>query len=341
MLVTGVDTIGVRGARVVLHRIGRADQGPLDSAATGSEGGFRFRFPADSEAVYLLSARHAGIEYFSDPVLPDAAGQARVLVIVADTSSAAPVTLASRFMLAGAPEVDSARIVLDVLVLSNESGKTRVPVDATTPTWALSGLPSVTIRVENGTEFSREAVTVRKDSVLVFAPVSPGRRQLVLGYVLPSGARELSLAVDRALAELTVLGEETTLRVDAPGLREGPHEQVEGRSIRRWVGSAESGDLIRLRFPREGGGSDRLALAALVLLTAAALVGGYFWSRRRVAPAVRTGPPTSPTALLDEMARLDARYDGHEAEVAPGEWAAYLRRRDELKSSLARALEGR
>src|SRR5919107_828614 len=62
------DSTPVAGVRVVLHRVGQVLQGPVDSTNTDSRGRFRLRFIADTSAIYLLSARYSGIEYFSPPV---------------------------------------------------------------------------------------------------------------------------------------------------------------------------------------------------------------------------------------------------------------------------------
>src|SRR5512135_3767065 len=75
---SGADSIPVAGARVLLHRIGRSVQGPIDSAFADRRGAFRFRFVPDTSAVYLTSSRYDGIEYFSptvhlDPAAPDTA----------------------------------------------------------------------------------------------------------------------------------------------------------------------------------------------------------------------------------------------------------------------------
>ena len=61
----GEDSVPVPGVRVVLHRVGEAEQGPVDSIASGPDGGFRFTLVRDTSVLYLLSARYHGIEYFS------------------------------------------------------------------------------------------------------------------------------------------------------------------------------------------------------------------------------------------------------------------------------------
>ena len=58
------------GAWVTLHRVGRDSAGPLDSLRTGAQGRYTFRYrrAADDSAVYFVSARWAGITYFSPPL---------------------------------------------------------------------------------------------------------------------------------------------------------------------------------------------------------------------------------------------------------------------------------
>ncbi|HET7469388.1 MAG TPA: hypothetical protein VFJ81_06915, partial [Gemmatimonadales bacterium] len=50
------DTIALPHARLVLHRVGRDAQGPIDSMVADGAGRFRFRFKADTSAIYLLSS---------------------------------------------------------------------------------------------------------------------------------------------------------------------------------------------------------------------------------------------------------------------------------------------
>ena len=83
-----------------------------------------------------------------------------------------------------------------------------------------------------------------------------------------------------------------------------------------------------------------LILAALVGAVALvlALSGGYLLSRRAQRSEGRT--PIAPAeGLLDQLAVLDARYLGREAEIDAGEWAEYqahrARRKDELQGRLA------
>src|SRR5919112_5474935 len=91
------DSAPLIGARVLLHRVGRDIQGPVDSTRADDRGRFRFRFRPDTSALYLLSVRYGGIEYFSTPVhtnpgRPDTA----IRLVACDTSSTAPVAVEAR-----------------------------------------------------------------------------------------------------------------------------------------------------------------------------------------------------------------------------------------------------
>lgn len=345
-VVIGADTLAVSGARVVLHGVGRQAQGPLDSTRAGPDGGFRFAFASQAQTVYILSARHAGIEYFSEPIGTTSPGPARVRIVVSDTSSGAPVGLAARYFLVGVTDAASERSVIDVLVLENASGRTRVSADSSRPTWAMSGLPDATTAVEDGTEFSVGAVRVRNDSVLVFAPIPPGRRQVVLSHTLAVGAASLRVPIPVEVPELSVLGEEPGLRVEGPGIAAMPAGQLEGQAIMQWSGRVDAGGSLTLRFARPdrpGPGT----LAGLVALIAAGFSVAAWRALRRPpapAPASPTGSVPSPdgaAALLDALARLDARHKDHPGRMTATEWSDYQAERARLKARLASALARR
>ena len=123
----GADSVPVPSVRVVLHRVGQLEQGPEDSTVSGPGGGFRFRFHADSGAVYLLSARYRDIEYFSTPVHTNAARpDTAIRLVVYDTSSRVPVTLAARHLVIPRPSEDGSREILDLVILSNPGTRTKL-----------------------------------------------------------------------------------------------------------------------------------------------------------------------------------------------------------------------
>ncbi|HEX7024645.1 MAG TPA: hypothetical protein VF187_07490, partial [Gemmatimonadales bacterium] len=190
--IAGSDTLAVPGAPVVLHRVGPDRQGPIDTTITAHDGRFRFRFPPDTTATFLLSTRYAGIEYFSRPVAVATGIDTALTVIVADTSSAQPVSVAQRTILISQADESGTRIVLDWFVLRNAGTLTRVAPDTTRAAWS-TPLPEAAQNVEladsRQSQFAAEALAFRGDSALVFAPISPGDKELLLQYRIPAGLR--------------------------------------------------------------------------------------------------------------------------------------------------------
>src|SRR5919107_1785424 len=162
------DSTPVAGVRVVLHRVGQVLQGPLDSTRTDSRGRFRCRFRADTSAIYLLSARHSGIEYFSPPVHTNPARPDTAIRIIAyDTSSTAPISVEARHLVVSRPGEDGSRSILDLIVLKNAGQRTRIAADSSRPTW-IGRLPRGTLGLELGeSDVSPEAVGRDGDSLIV------------------------------------------------------------------------------------------------------------------------------------------------------------------------------
>lgn len=325
------DTVGVPRARVVLHRVGRDRQGPIDSTVAGPRGDFRFRFLPDTSAVYLLSSGWAGIEYFSSPVHTDpTAPDTGLRVIVSDTSSSAPVEIVSRHLVVSKPTAGGSRPVLEIVVLTNGGTATRVSADSTRPTWA-GGLPTGAFNFEAGSgDFSNEAVSFRHDSVLVFGPIAPGEKQVIFTYSLPAGTGPVKVAVPDSIAMFNILLEEFDLTVAGGGLSKADSQEIEGRSFRQWAGPAPAGASITINFPGQGIGAWILPVLVGSLAVVLVLLGGKVLKRR---PAVG-----SPGPALDQLAQLDARYAGREGSVPAEEWEHYQSQRARLKQEVSAQL---
>jgi hypothetical protein len=334
---TATDSIGISGVRVVLHRVGQLAQGPVDSTVSGPDGRFRFRFRADTAAIYLLSARHRGIEYFSTPVhtnpaRPDTA----IALVVYDTSSRAPVTLSARHLVVARPGEGGDRDVLDLLVLSNAGRLARVAPDSLGASW-VGPLPAGSEGLDVGEgDVSPDAVRRRHDSLVVSAPIAPGEKQLAVQYRLPAGLRDLVLPLGDSGTRVNLLLEEGGARVSGP-LTLADSQQIQGRSFHRWTGVAGAGATIRVALPGPPG-TPTSWLVALVVLLGAGLAAATWAVARRPRPAQL--PVADHAALLDAIARLDARYAGREGDTPSEEWSAYQARRAALKTELEAALAG-
>ncbi len=335
--VTGQDTIGMAGAQVMLHQVGRSRQGPVDSTITGRRGEFRFRFKPDTSAVYLLSSAHAGIEYFSTPVhTVPARPDTGLVLVVSDTSSTGPIRVTSRHVVIGKPRAgDGTRAVLEILVLRNDGPTTRVAADSLRPSW-MTPLPKRAFNFQVGQgDVSPEALQFRDASVRLFAPIAPGEKQLLYTYQLPSAPGTVRIPIPDSVGIINVLLEEFDRTVSGGAIERGDSQAIEGRSFRQWSGPVGAGSVVAIDFPGIGTRWVLPALVAVVALSLGAVAVRTLVSR----PA--SMPSAAPVPILDQLARLDARYHGRESEVSTAEWAGYRADRARLKDELARQLAER
>ncbi len=334
-VVTG-DTMPVGSVSVVLHRVSQTAQGPIDTVPTGISGRFDIRFRADTSALFLFSVRYEGIEYFSAPIRgyagrPDTG----LVIIVADTSSTIPVTVAERTLLIGRPDQSNSRMVIDWLVLFNPGDRTRVVSD-TRPAWAVP-LPEEAQQVALAdihlSQFSPDAVSFRGDSIQVFAPISPGRKELVLQYRIPGTAKRMVVPAP-GTDSVFVLIEEPDARVERPALTRSAGQQVEGRGFQRWVGVLGSASEIAIALPGPGLSAKSL-LPALLAITILGFVGLALVRARR-----RTVQPegADPIALADAIARLDQQKTDAGVGWSADRETTYRAERARLKVLLERAL---
>ena len=339
----GQDAVPLAGTTVVLHRISREAQGPLDSARTDAAGRFRFRFPADTTSLYIVTARYQGIEYFSNPLATNPARPDSAVVLqVFDTSSTQPVHTEARHIVIAKPADDGTRTVVELLVLNNPGDVTRVARDSLGSTWhALIPPQAVGFSAEDG-DLSAGAVDRNMDSVLVLAPLAPGERQITIQYHLPPNAGRLEYRFDEADNGVNVLVEEPDATVTGGTLAQTDSVSViQGRPFRHFNGVVDSGDVVVVTVPTPF----RLGAAwliALVALVGAALLAGTVRVFGRAAPTPAVGAGSAGESIDDLLARL-ARLDD-ELDRLPDDSAqrpALSAERHALKAQLAAALARR
>jgi hypothetical protein len=339
VLPRGADTVPVPGARVVLHRVGRDRQGPLDSASADASGRFRFRFQADTAAIYLLSARWADVEYFSPPVHTNPARPDTAMrVVVYDTSSIAPIGVEARHIVVPRPGPGGTRSILDLIMLRNDGRVARVAPDSSRPSWRLV-LPPGTGDMEVGeSDLSPDAIVREGDTVKVLAPLAPGQKQLSLEYSVTPVRGKLEFPVGSG-GPVNLLVEERNARVSGGTLALADSQVIEGRSFRRYTGSVPAGGTVVLAVgAASAAAAARLALPVLVGAVAVMLAAAAWWLIRRPS---RRAPALLPEQMLDAIAALDARYAGREPEIAADEWRRYVAERARLKAELERTLAAR
>jgi hypothetical protein len=315
----------------VLHRVAQTAQGPVDSVVTGPDGRFRFMLTRDTTTLHLLSARHHGIEYFSTPLdnRPSGGNEAMTLV-VHDTSSRAPVAISARHVVIPRAGDDGTREVLDLVLLANAGTETRVAPDSLGASWT-GPLPPRSEGLELGeSDVSPDAVSRRGDSAIVSAPIAPGEKQLAFQYHLPAGRQDIEIPVGAMPVAMNVLLEEPGARVTSPGVVLADSQLIEGRTFQRWSGDLPANAVVRVTLPGSGSNAAPV-LAAMVAVLALALLAAA-WRLLPSAGAVSTD------RLVGEIAQLDTRYQGREAETTSEEWGRYLERRGRLKAELEAAL---
>lgn len=324
------DTVAAPGVRLLLHRVARDSQSPIDSAITDARGRFRIRFRADTGALYLLSASYGGIEYFSSPVHTDPASPDTALrVLVYDTSSTAPVRITARHIVVARPGEDGSRAVLELLVLRNDGVLARVAGDSARSSWGMA-LPAGSARVQLGEgDLSPDAVTRRGDSLLVLAPIAPGDKQLTLEYLIPGDREKVDFPLDTGVT-VNVLVEESAAKVSGRTLALADSQLVQERWFHRWSGRIVDKSGVHLTLPQMGRTSRRLLAGLIAGVVLVLGLAGWRVAVRRVPRP----PAVAPDQLVEALAELDARYDGHESEVPADEWGRYQEKRARLKAAL-------
>jgi hypothetical protein len=112
---------------------------------------------------------------------------------------------------------------------------------------------------------------------------------------------------------------------------------IEGRSFRRWTGDVPAGGTLSLVLPGTRRTPQLLLLVVAGLMTLVLGIAGWYGIRTHR----RVGPATSPEELVYAIASLDARFLDRHAETSAAEWAAYQKRRSQLKAQLESSLAAR
>ena len=341
---------GVEGSWVVLHRVATDHSGPLDSVRTARDGSFSMRYtPSGSpDAIYFVSATHAGIAYFSPPLDTAHAVEAAELAVFDTTSAPVPIHVRGHHIVVTAPEEDGGREVVEVFELANDSTVTRVASDEV-PVWSTT-LPdgAENVRIGQG-DLSEDAIRTDGGRIRVYAPLAPGIKQLSYAYRLPGDAFPMTRPVEGRGALLEVLLEEPNATATAPGLSRVDPVSVESRAFNRFLAQeVTQGGVIRIETPRMAFLSRRAWIVAVVALIAAAMAFLLLRSNRRGPQRViRRSPSASPAPLTAirpverlarEIAELDARME-NTRDASDEDRAMYARRRAELKTALASALD--
>src|SRR5262249_38676502 len=138
----------------------------------------------------------------------------------------------------------------EVFEIDNGGLTTVVARDTLTPLWSASVPPEAESLSVGAGDVGAGAVAFRRGRADVFAPMSPGVRQLVMTYVLPARAFPVSVPIQRATLVLEVLAEETRAHIEGARLAEVTPALLEGRTFRRFLArDVPANSVVRLDAP--------------------------------------------------------------------------------------------
>lgn len=300
--------------QVTLHKVSSREAGPVDSAVTDARGGYAFRVLApDSQSMYLVSARYGGIAYFSQPAQAGAPSAPSQIVVFDTTSGDVRVQLQGRHVVVSSPSADGIRSVIDVLEVENDTVVTRVAGASNRPTYSLL-LPegARNVRASQG-EMGEGTVEIRNGRADLFAPLSPGLRQLVVTYELPPGVFPLAIPLERTVGVLEVLLEEPGATVAGGGLVSQGGVSVDGKTFTRYLGQNAPASAVLTLAVVGGGAGSSLPTWIVPLVLALATLGVIVLFARR-SPA--TLQPAARAAASGD-APVAAAHPAHAAHAAP------------------------
>ena len=333
--IVGGDSVAAPAAVVLLHRVGRDAQGVVDSVRTAPDGRFAFRFVRDSGATYLISARWSGIEYFAPPLVNGTPVDG-LTIVVADTTSTAPVSIGARHVAISGPAPDGTRTVVDLVILQNVGTLTRVARDSVTPTWRML-LPAfaANVRVADS-DFSPAAFDQHADTLMLFAAIPPGERQIFIDYQLPPGTRRFALPIDQPINAVNLLAEE---RVTITGAVQQVDTVVNERAFHRWTASLSRPGMLIVAMPRIGPPAWTIPLLVSLFAASLAIVGSLLVRPRAPQFSSPAASGAEIELLVDRIATLDVANRAGPETVGAAAWAEYLTQRATLRQELDRVAQ--
>lgn len=340
------------GTWVTLHRVGKDTAGPIDSLRTDAKGQYRFRFTpfGASDGVYFASTTWGGIAYFTPPLKAvDSRGDDAEITVFDTTSVRFQLTVKGRHLIVGKADTTQFRTVIEVFELSNDSLRTLVATDTTSPmpTWSVS-IPASALDVRaNEGEISPDAFVAGPGRVSVYAPIAPGIKQVAFSYKVPTSSFPLSMRAEGGAVVFEVLLEEPQGFVTGKGFANVDPVTLEGRNFRRFLSQdVQANAELIIELPSSALPGRNLYIAGLLVAIGMLMMVVLMRSMQRrasqriaVEPTMRPRESDAPwhERLAQEIAALDETY----ARIAdPSEMVqkAYDTRRSELKGALSAAL---
>jgi hypothetical protein len=330
---------------VVVHRIGPDRSGPLDSVRTTAAGNYsvRYKVSGDSSALYIAVATYHGIAYITSPLrLARVSGDDAQIIVYDTTSPPYPLRVAGRHFVVTTPDADGRRRVIEVYEIMNDSTLT-VLGSPTNPVWRVPLAPAVKdFQLNPAGDVTPGNVKQNGQSLDIYAPISPGMRQLSFSYTLPADAFPLSVPMIDSVELMEVLVQEPDAVVTGGGLTEVAPVTQEGATFRRLVGqNLKRNSVLLFDMPARtrNFAAKTIATVASILAALMAIALLFAFSRRkRQRVVIRTVDRTDE--LLRKMATLDARLQQAQG-LSDAQRGEMLEHRARLKAEVASALSNR
>ena len=268
--------------------------------------------------MYIISARYAGVAYFTTPLREATVTSPDADVSVYDTTSSAfPLTVRARHVVVAPPDAGGLRRVVDVLEVANDSTRTLV-ASPTGRTWRLTLPADATQPGSGGGDLPPEAVRFDGANADLTVPFPPGSRQLVITYAIPA-RRTVSIPLTDAVATLEVLVEGGGGAASGAGLTREDQVSMEGRTFQRFTAaSVPAGSSFVVERVGGGGGGNAGRVALLAVAAIAVALGIVAGRRGRFQAAPQAAPRTTMDTLARQIAALDNVYAAPERQAGAG-----------------------
>lgn len=290
--VTGRVVLGgepVAGVEVTLHHVTRGSAGPAGSATSGPDGAFRIERPAPDSGsfnVIFATAEFRGVRYFGPPIHGDSAASGYTVEVFDTTSvtDASPVRIRRRDVIL-LPEEQGGWEVNEIVQIENPGTLTLLSRGRTT---AELRIPAAAGEFEVGQgELTPDDVVRKDDRVLVVGPLTPGTRDLLIRYRVPTGASSIAYPAATPTDSFQIIVREPAPELQVAGATGPVGVDVDGDLFLRYVVADPAKDL-EIRWDG-GAGPPMNPIHAAAGLTGLILLGGAgAAARRRSHPG---GPP--------------------------------------------------
>lgn len=307
---------------VVVHRVGPAFAGEMDSVAVAPDGTFELRLPGVDEEgteVFFASIRYDGVLYFGSAI-HDPAGVDSVYAIQAypalevPAGTRLPVRVRNLFIEAS----DSGWTVTDLFELANTGTSTLVAPDGGA-SWSHRLPPGATDFRVGQSDLPPDDTRLVDGSLVTGAPIPPGESVYLVQYRVPEEG--ITIPNDSPTESVELLVREPAPDVSVSGLAHLDPVEVDGQTYRRFAATDLSPTVLEVVPGRRAEPRELIPWLGVALALLLALAGGLL--------ALRNQGPRARGDVLVQVARLD------EAQAAGRiDEAEYQRRRELLLRGL-------